>query len=65
MVKVFLCLSRTEFKGNFSMDFYVDKNKTASFIHIKENLQYENMLKMVSQELCIKRKIQLSAMEFL
>lgn len=35
-------------KETFQWEFYVDKNMTACFIHLEEELKYEDLLNMVS-----------------
>ncbi|KAF3558701.1 hypothetical protein F2Q69_00016834 [Brassica cretica] len=41
------------FKENFKWEFVVDKNKTSSFINFEEDLQYEDLLKIVSEDFLI------------
>ncbi|CAN6989261.1 unnamed protein product, partial [Brassica oleracea var. botrytis] len=49
MVEVLCVCGEWSSKETFKWEFVVDKNKTASFINFEEDLQYENLLKIVSE----------------
>ncbi|CAN6971834.1 unnamed protein product [Brassica rapa subsp. trilocularis] len=45
-----------ELKGIVPVGFYVDKNMTATYVHLEEDLQYEDLLKMVSEDFHIQEE---------
>ncbi|KAF3523209.1 hypothetical protein F2Q69_00048124 [Brassica cretica] len=53
MVEVFCVCGEWSSKETFQWEFVVDKNTTASFINLEEDLQYEDLLKMISEDFCI------------
>ncbi|KAL0804927.1 hypothetical protein Bca101_097418 [Brassica carinata] len=50
MVEVFCVCGEWSSKETFQWEFVVDKNTTASFINLEEDLQYEDLLKMISED---------------
>ncbi|KAF2606989.1 hypothetical protein F2Q68_00044500 [Brassica cretica] len=50
MVEVFCVCGEWSSKETFQWEFVVDKNMTASFINLEEDLQYEDLLKMISED---------------
>ncbi|CAN6820397.1 unnamed protein product, partial [Brassica oleracea] len=53
MVEVLCAYREWSSKETFKWEFVVDKNKTASFINFEGNLQYEDLLKIVSENFLI------------
>ncbi|KAF2586328.1 hypothetical protein F2Q70_00035824 [Brassica cretica] len=50
MAEVFCVCRQWSSKESLMWEFNVDKNRNASFIYTKEDLQYENLMKMVSKD---------------
>ena len=53
MVEVLCAYREWSSKETFKWEFVVDKNKIASFINFEGNLQYEDLLKIVSENFLI------------
>ena len=56
MAEVFCVCGQWSSKESLMWEFNVDKNRNASFIYTKEDLQYENLMKMVSKDFSIKEE---------
>ncbi|WZZ27259.1 hypothetical protein YC2023_010660 [Brassica napus] len=56
MAEVFCVCRQWSSKESLMWEFNVDKNRNASFIYTKEDLQYENLMKMVSKDCSIKEE---------
>ncbi|CAN7105920.1 unnamed protein product, partial [Brassica rapa subsp. narinosa] len=50
MVEICCVCGEWSSKETFQWEFYVDKNMTASFIHLEKELKYEDLLNMVSED---------------
>ncbi|CAF1863435.1 unnamed protein product, partial [Brassica oleracea var. botrytis] len=53
MVEVLCVCGEWSSKETFKWEFVVDKNITSSFINFEEDLQYEDLLKIVSEDFLI------------
>ena len=56
MAEVFCVCGQWSSKESFHWEFNVDKNRNASFIYIDEDLQYEDLMKMVSKDFGFKEE---------